>query len=189
MFNKSSNSQPLLIRVYSMTKDRIASQIARRTIVSSSQHRPVLYQNKIFFRTLHDASNMDSSLLSTLILLLFSFLTFNGIRYWRCVPYGSKVGSFTWITHRGILLSYIPGFGALTTQHSCQIPPGGSPPHALCHIPFLGRERTFNLLAIAAVLLWISMLSEVVWYWRSDVEVPSSGEKQKDQIFGHGVGD
>jgi hypothetical protein len=130
---------------------------------------------------------MNFSLQSSLILLLFSFLTFNGIRYWRRVPYGSKVGSFTWITHRGILLSYIPGFAALTTQQSCQIPPEGSPRHALCHIPFLGREWTFALLAIAAVLLWTSAMSEVLLYRRSSVEIPSDGDKQKDHIPSDGV--
>lgn len=96
---------------------------------------------------------LNDNLQSMLVLLLFSFLIFNGIRYWRRVPYGGKVGSFTWFTYRGILLSYIPGFAALTTQHSCQVPFEGSPRHALCDIPFLNREWTFTLLVIAAVLL------------------------------------
>jgi hypothetical protein len=117
---------------------------------------------------------MNDSLQSTLTLLLFSFITFNGIRYWRRVPYGSKVGSLTWITHRGILLSYIPGFAALTTQHSCQVPLEGSPRHALCQIPFVGREWAFNLLSIATVLLWTSAMSEVLLYRKSGVELLSS---------------
>lgn len=129
---------------------------------------------------------MNISLQSTLVLLLLSFLTFNGIRYWRRVPCGGKVGSFTWITHRGILLSYIPGFAVLTTQHSCQVPLEGSPRHALCHIPFLVQEWTFVLLAIAAVLLWTSALSEVLLFWRSDVESPSVNRKQEDDMVSGG---
>lgn len=123
---------------------------------------------------------MTTSTQSTLVLLLFAFVAFKGIRYWRRLPYGSKVGLFTWITHRGILLSYMPGFAALTTQHSCQVPPEGSPRHALCHIPFLCRERTFVLFAVAAVLLWTSTLIEALLFWKPGVGMPYGKEKQRD---------
>lgn len=130
---------------------------------------------------------MTTSTQSTLVLLLFSFVALNGIRYWRRVPYGSNVGSFTWITHRGILLYYMPGFAALTTQHSCQVPSEGSPRHALCQIPFLGREWTFALFTAAAVFLWISTMSEVLLYWRSDVKARCSEGKHEDHMFGTGT--
>lgn len=167
-----------------------ASESVARTILSHSQDR--VDTHSATARSSSElcprhAYSMDSSLQSTLILLLLSFLALNGIRYWRRVPYGSKVGSLTWITHRGIPLSYTPGFAALTTQRSCRIPHEGSPRHALCHIPFLGRESTFAPLTIAAVLLWTSTLSEVVLCRRSVVESPSYDQKQKDHMSSHGV--
>jgi predicted neutral ceramidase superfamily lipid hydrolase len=51
-----------------------------------------------------DTSNMNNSTQSTFVLLLYSFVVFNSIRYWRRVPYGGEVGCFVWITHRGPLL-------------------------------------------------------------------------------------
>lgn len=74
----------------------------------------------------------------------------------------------------------MPGFAALTTQHSCHIPPEGSPRHALCHIPFLGREWIFTLFVVAAVLLWTSTLIEALSFWNSGVEMQYGKEKQRD---------
>lgn len=92
---------------------------------------------------------MDTTTQSTLVLLLYAFVALNAIRYWRRVPYGSGVGSFTWITHRGPLLSYASGFMALTAQPSCRIPTEHPPPlrHALCHIPYIPVEWIFAFLA------------------------------------------
>ena len=126
---------------------------------------------------------MDASAELTFVLLLFAFVAYNGVRYWCMVPYGSEVGSFTWTIHRGMLLSYTPGIMALAAQHSCQIPSEGSPRHALCHVPFLGRERTFALLAIASAMLWTLALSEVLMSRRARVRLPSGEPKQEDHFF------
>jgi hypothetical protein len=131
-----------------------------------------------------DTSNMNNSTQSTLVLLLYTFVVFNGIGYWRCVPYGSGVGSFVWITHRGPLLSYAPGFMALTAHRSCHTTAGEFPRHALCHIPYVGREWTFAFLAVVSAALWTAALSEVWLHWRSTVELPSGEEKEEDNKLG-----
>lgn len=83
---------------------------------------------------------MEATTQPTLVLLLFSLVAFNGIRYWLQVPYGSEVGSFIWITHRGWLLFYLLGLRVLLSERSCnQSPQPSQEParHALCHIPLV----------------------------------------------------
>lgn len=132
----------------------------------------------------HSIYNMNASTELTLVLLLFSFAAFNGVRYWLRVPYGSGVGSFIWITHRGMLLSYTPGVMALTAEHSCQVPIEGTPHHALCHIPYVGREWTFAAFAVASAGLWVSALTEVVLYWKSHNVLAPGEAEQEDHTLG-----
>lgn len=115
---------------FNSTSDIISSLVATKSVPASQER--VSLRNSASDR----ACNMNESTQSTLVLLLFISVVFNGIRYWRRVSYASKVGSFIWITHRGILLCYVPGFAIFTTKHSCQVPLEGSPRHALCQIPF-----------------------------------------------------
>jgi hypothetical protein len=127
---------------------------------------------------------MNKGTQSTLVFLLYSFVVFNSIRYWRRVPYGSEVGCFVWITRRGSLLSYAPGFMTLTAHRSCQTTAGEFPRHALCHIPYVGREWTFAFLAVVSAALWTAALSEVWLHWRSTVELLSGEEKEEDHNLG-----
>ena len=135
-----------------------------------------------------DIGKMDLNTKSTSILLLYAFVVFNAIRYWRRIPYGSEVGSFTWITHRGTLLVYVLGFMALTAQPSCKITTEGSPPlrHALCHLPYIPGELIFALHAVVTVKMWASAISEVVLHWRrrSHTEPPTGGKMKKDSNLG-----
>lgn len=113
---------------YTLTSSNLCAVLTILSVPAKAHH-PKTYPR--------DTSNMNNSTQSTLVLLLYTFVVFNGIRYWRRVPYGSGVGSFVWITHRGPLLSYAPGLMALTTNCSCQITAAD---HALCHIPYVGRD-------------------------------------------------
>jgi hypothetical protein len=170
-----------LIRQLHSDHSEISNLISASEITRSQIPRPTYSLQSRHVQ----ACKMDTNTQSTLVLLLYAFVTINAIRYWRRVPYGSEVGSFTWITHRGPLLSYAPSFMALTAQPSCRIP-AEHPPllrHALCHIPYIRGEWIFAFFAVASVRVWASALSEVWLHWRRKprAEPPFDEEaKQED---------